>query len=716
MTGASDARHWPGPFFVLVPVLVLLSCNSFFFRLIFCLDAHLPLPPLVVVVVAINIVALTRMARVLATLDNDCLVHVLGFLPMCDYMALALANKASAHFLVDDGVLRTTWGPRVGIAGRFDPKFGPHQCVPAADDPQIAWTVPRSWRAAAWLLDACRHAVATLNRLVAVNALLDADRPNVVDAIEPPAHEPYVLRVHRDVAGSPEKFYSWLVIWELRWRASLDARAGAAMGVLADMLAPFLALARIATVVPLSPEAARDLDRRLGAGFYGTEAYRALGHDRAPQPTDSIVVHVDRSIPCWRSSMNITALVTMAFSRASDVQGALYAIVDNRGGIMRAFFDTVDDWNGLQGGDLSEAHTDTWRDAIAYIVMRQRHTYNAMSDVTFYVTLEDLVPRARRRRAASLSVWCRDAISEFALSCGTNADQRRPLWSALGSHGGLDQSPFFEAVAGMAASAVLARAADADVPLVPDLTGLPHGRMFTTGAAAAASIALWDAIAYKDVDIALANMSKALEEQTRVNVDFDAVVLADIVAAWNKRQPTHVGHGQHARMTRARLALLLWATAGGVAGMRRLSCLMGSHASLGRLLSADACRDLVIVATDAAMSAVRALGAACKSHYTYDQSTLLTYAHASVFAHIPPRLVPRTSLPCVDVRGPQPKLRLAIATMAATADALAWCLGPEADLDASIAHHVRGALDHVTATHRHVATLLTPASCPPSAV
>ncbi|QBZ80802.1 hypothetical protein pclt_cds_204 [Pandoravirus celtis] len=714
MAEASNARHWSGLIFHPCSRPCAAVVQFFFFRLFF-LSRRSPAVAAVVVVVAINIVALTRMARVLATLDNDCLVHVLGFLPMCDYMALALANKASAHFLVDDGVLRTVWGPRVGIAGRFDPKFGPHQCVPAADDPQIAWTVPRSWRAAAWLLDACRHAIATLAHLVTVNALLDADRPNVVDAIEPPPHEPYVLRVHRDVGGS-EKFCSWLAIWELRWRASLDARAGAAMGVLADMLAPFLALTRITAVVPLSPKVARDLDRRLGAGFYGTEAYRGFGHDRAPQPADSIVAHVDRSIPCWRSSMNITGLVVMAFSRASEVWGALSAIVDRRSGIMRAFFDTVDDWNGLQGCDIAEAHTDTWRDAIAYIMIRQRHAYNAVGDSAVYDILEDLVSRARRRRAASLSVWCRDAIGEFASSHGDDTDGNQEPWSDVGVLGGTNLRSFFENMATSSASAVLARVADAGAPSVPDLTGLPHGRVFTTGTAAAASIALWDAIAYKDVNMALSNMSRALEEQTHNNVDFDAIVLADAVGAWNKRQPTHVGHSRHARMTRARLALLLWATAGGVAGMRRLSCLMGSRTSLGHLLSADACRDLVFVITDAAMSAVRALGAACKSHYTYDHSTLLTYGHASVFVHIPPRLVPRTSLPCVDVRGPQAKLRLAVATMAATADALLWCLGPEADLDASIAHHIRGALDHVTATHAYVSTLLAPASCPPSTV
>lgn len=497
-------------FFVIVPIFVLLSCNSFFFSVHLFVGTPTTTTTAVVVATTTNIAA---MARVLATLDNDCLVHVLGFLPMRDYMALALANKASAHFLVDDGVLRTTWGPRVGIAGRFDPEFGPHQCVPAADDPQIAWTVPRSWRAAAWLLDACRHAIATLAHLVAINALSDAQRPNAIDAIEPPPHEPYVLRVHRDVAGS-EKFRSWLAIWELRWCASLDARAGAAMGVLADMLAPFLALTRIAAVVPLSPKVARDLDRRLGAGFYGTEAYRAFGHDRAPQPTDSIVAHVDQSIPFWGSSMNITALVVMAFSRASEVRGALSATVDSRSGTMRAFFDTVDDWNGLRGGDIAEAHTDTWRDAIAYIMIRQRHVYNAAGDSAFYDTLEDLVPRARRRRAASLSVWCRDAIGEFASSHGGDADEDQQPWSDVGALDGANLRFFFENMATSSASAILARVADGGAPLVPDLTGLPHGRVFTTGTAAAASIALWDAIVYKDVNMALSNMSRALEEHT----------------------------------------------------------------------------------------------------------------------------------------------------------------------------------------------------------
>ncbi|ATE82134.1 hypothetical protein psal_cds_205 [Pandoravirus salinus] len=650
------------------------------------------------------------MARALATLDNDCLVHVLGFLAARDYMSLALANRASAHFLVDDGVLRTTWGPRVGIAGRFDPEFGPHQCVAAADDPQFAWTVPRPWRAAAWLLDACRHAATTLAHLVTANALSDAQRPNVIDAIEPPPHEPYVLRVHRDVSESPEKFCSWLAIWELRWRASLDARAGAAMRVLADMLAPFLALVRVAAVVPLSPEATRDLDRRLGAGFYGAEAYRAFGHDRAPQPTDSIVAHIDRSIPCWRSTMNITALVTMAFSRASDVQGALSAIVDSRGGIMRAFFDTADDWNGLRGRDLAESHTDVWRDAIAYIMIRQIYAYNAAGDSAFYAILEDLVPRARRRRAASLSVWCRDAIGEFTSSHSDDTDGGQQSWSEVGALGRTHLRSFFESMATLSASAVLARAANAGVPLVSDLTGLPHGRALTTGTAAAASIALWDAITYKDVNIALSNMSKVIEGQAHNDVDFDAIVLVDAVAAWNKRPPTHVGHAQHARMTQARIALLMWATACGVVGMRRLFCLVGSRASLGRLLSADACRDLVIVVTDTAMSAVRALGAACKSHYTYNQSTLLSHGHASVFAHIPPRSVPRASLPCIDVGGPQAELRLAVATMAATTDALAWCLGPEADLDAGVAHHICVATDHVTATHAYISTLLAPAS------
>ncbi|BCU03472.1 hypothetical protein [Pandoravirus japonicus] len=653
----------------------------------------------------------------LSTLGDDCLVHMLGFLPRCDYMALALASKSAAALLVGDGVLRAAWGPRVGAAGRFDPRFGPHQCAPATDDPQVAWTVPRSWRAASWLVDACRHSAATLEYLKDANNNSNArgdkqQRLDVIRAIEPPPHEAYVLKVHRHVTERA-KFRSWLAVWELRWRASLDAHAGAAMQVLVGMLAPLLYLTRVDAVVPLSSDAWRDLDRCLGAGFYGAGAYSAFGHDPKPRPTDSIIVHVERCIPSWRSTMNITALATMAFSRASDVEGALSTMVARGNGIAYAMYGVVDDWNGALGSDLAGAHTDTWRDAITYTLLRRNAVRNSVCSDGMRAMLDGLVPRTRRRRAAALWAWCADAFGEFASPHGDNSDEVFPLWAEnYERHGERGRNAFFAAMTAATASAVLAKTADADVPLVPDLTGLPDGHAFASSAAATASIALWEHTVHTDVHSALTNMTKVLEERVHRNVDFDAEVLADAVAAWDERTPTHAGHKEQARIAQARLVLLLWAMEGGAAGARRLFSVTGSHTNAQRLLSADACRDLILVVTGDAIKAAHALGAACSTHYTYNQSSLLAHAHASTFARVPihptDRLAPQGRR--ADIDEPRADLGLAIAALARTADALAWCLGPDADLDAATTQRVCDALSHVKATHAYMSTLIAPPS------
>lgn len=659
----------------------------------------------------------------LSALGDDCLVHMLGFLSAHDYMALSLANKSAAALIVSDGVLRAAWGPRVGAGGRFDPRFGPHQRTPAVGDPQVAWTVPRPWRAASWLVDACRHSAATLEYLKRANApdegAVERQRPETIRAIEPPLCEAYVMEVNRQ-ATERGKFRSWLAVWELRWRASLDARAGAAMQILVAMLAPFLYLTRVKAVVPLSPDAERDIDRRLGAGFYGAAAYSAFGHDSEPQPINSIAVHVERCIPSWRSPMNITALVVMAFARASDVQGALSAMVDRRNGIACAMCGVVDDWNGVLGSDLARAHTNTWCDAVTYALLRRNASRDAMCGDDVRAVLGGLVPRTRRRRAATLWAWCTDAFGELAsLHSDTNNDNnnfdemRSPWPEDCARYGTRGRDSFFAAMATTTVSCVVAKTTDAGAPLVPDLTGLPDGHAFASTVAATACIALWEHIVHIDIHSALTNMTNVIYGRIHRNVDFDAKVLADAIAAWDERMPTHAGHNDQACMAHARLVLLLWAMTGGVAGARCMFSLAGSHTNAQRLLSAEACRDLVLVVTGDAIKAARALGDACSAHYTYKPQYLLVHAHASVFARAPihaaDRLTPR-GRHAGDIDQPRAGLDLAIAALARTANALAWCLGPEVDLDTTTAQRVCDALSHVKATHAYVSTLVAPSS------
>lgn len=146
--------------------------------------------------------------------------------------------------------------------------------------------------------------------------------------------------------------------------------------------------------------------------------------------------------------------------------------------------------------------------------------------------------------------------------------------------------------------------------------------------------------------------------------------------------------------------------------MRRLFSLAGSRASAQRLLSADTCRDLVLVVTGDAIKAAGALGAACAAHYTYDPSSLLAHAHASVLVHVPIHPAVRLALKdiCADIDRPRADLDLAIAALASTADALAWCLGPKADLNTATSERVRDALSHVKTTHAYVSTLIAPPS------
>jgi hypothetical protein len=83
-----------------------------------------------------------------------------------------------------------------------------------------------------------------------------------------------------------------------------------------------------------------------------------------------------------------------------------------------------------------------------------------------------------------------------------------------------------------------------------------------------------------------------------------------------------------------------------------------------------------------------------------------------VLVHVPIHPAVRLALKdiCADIDRPRADLDLAIAALASTADALAWCLGPKADLNTATSERVRDALSHVKTTHAYVSTLIAPPS------
>nr|UDO48024.1 hypothetical protein [Pandoravirus massiliensis] len=674
-------------------------------------------------------------AGLLGTLnDNDCLMHILRCLPLRDYMTLALANKHLAAFLVDDAVLRATWGARLGVSGRFDSRFGPHQCIPAQDDPGVPFAVPRAWRHAAHVSVRCVMAAKIVVAVYGLNVARDDSArsaetfdASMLDTDDCEIATDGVIRARQE-QDQTRRARSWLFIWRTRWLAAVEARALRALYVLALALNYSVRIQRVADLMPLEPSLAHDVDKTIGPDFYGARD----AHSNVPPSVDATPEKMaERSMLRYAMTSEMTGAIHNALGCLAPC--ALTCVVDPRVGIARLLVSAADMWNyGLHQSARSDTVAATRHNLIVYSTLRARKS-RAKDAVDVRKSIDaisyDMVPRDLRRDAQMLMIACAGVDRVLA-----------------GHRGVIDSSlvrkhkpPGYGLATRMAAAIHHEEALQMLVESVPFAQTLVDNRSVlvaplhqmsspcgasasagpskvvgtpTEGAALVTWIRLWSLVMADDIETALANVSLLYTTRTDTGqyaaAAFDAAVLLDMINAWRGSDTAWLRADAHIRaiMGSARLTILLSATIGGAMGMKNLRASVGHGDVFAWLVSADSCRDLAMTVADQTSSIVNRVGAIRAPVLVSYARPLHCYAYASIPYGLDDQAREKVYPYRVDNAEAIDSLHMIVDKLKAMDDALAWCLKVDDLLDRETARHVNALANYIKTTRDYAGSIL----------
>ncbi|WBR14322.1 hypothetical protein pkur_cds_147 [Pandoravirus kuranda] len=672
--------------------------------------------------------------------DADCLVHILRSLSLKDYMALALISKRTAAFLVEGTVLRATWGVRLGVDGRFDPQFGPHQCETDQGDPCVPFTVPRAWRRAAQVSAACADAAHLAFALYKRNTQReewDAD----IDIGSIPSVDDIALNVastsQQEESQRGRRFGAlWIYRWKARWLAAVEARAPGALHALALMLVCLVRMRRTCmTMVRLEPSVADAVKETIGIDFYDVhESALMAANGEMPDTDIAPEAMAENAMLSYQADIQVvrTALAHLS-PHATACVARTHAVV------ARLLVKSVDLWEfGF--------HSPTYRqETVSSVVRSNLIIYSALRtrEIDPHLTAEardladdvmlGLVPRALRLDAQRLMIACsgidnvlsgvRGAL-DLSLTRGAHTSGRNLAARMAGA-------THQEALDMLAETVpyVCALASARSVLVSPPAFGrhskrrtLPHAALSCSSTAAAghghgdgsdlvAWVRLWSLSMGWDLAQALANINllntRNIEPRQYSLAAFDAALLIDMIRAWRTSDNARLlCEDIHANMVMhsARLAVLSWATAGGIACMKQLCDLVDSKDDIAWLLSSDGCRDLAVTTSGQTSDAVNKL-ASVRSHMYRANIRPLHFACAST---------PYSASDNHDHFGADDEaiasLRVVVGRLSSMTDAFAWCLAKEGLIDQETTERVHNLAVYVKMTHEHAASILAAAT------
>lgn len=660
--------------------------------------------------------------------DDDCFVHILCFLPLKDYMTLAMVNKRAASFLVDDAVLRATWGMRLGVAGRFDPQFGPHQCEADRNDPCVPFTVPRAWRRAAEISARCADAAHIVLALYKRNVSCEYWDKEITKGSVPSVGD---ISVNAAIAAQQDpcrydRAKSWNFVWKTRWFAAVEARAPGALYVLALALVYSLRTRRLNKLVPLEQPLADSVGPTLGADFYiaigNPHTHTADGVPRAGvAPAEMADYALSSRWPAVRAVHD--ALVSFSPHAMSCVSNADV-------GITRLLVRAVDLWNsGVEYPAVSEAVNTTRHNLIVYNALRTRNmdvhgaleTRDTTNDVIY-----DLVPRALRRDAQRLLIACSgvDNVLSGVRGVLDFSFTQKKQTTGRGLAARMAAVTHQEALQLLAESVPYAHAlidsrsilvtspgrrqhrpppCDATLTRPSGASGAP-----VEGAALVTWIRLWSISMACDLAKAFANVNslctRNIESSEYEAATFDVTVLVDMVRAWRTSDTGRLYEDAHANMVMysARLAVLSWATAGGPSCMGRLCTLVDSNDHIAWLLSSAGCRDLAVWATEQTSDAIKHVGLV--NSWAFQANTRPLH---SACASVPCNL---TSVNKEHGAKAIASLRIVVDKLSSMIGALTWCLGVENLIDHGTAERARKLVVYLETTRDNAASILCAAT------
>nr|UMO79423.1 hypothetical protein [Pandoravirus aubagnensis] len=656
--------------------------------------------------------------------DSDCLVHILCFLPLKDYMTLALANKRIAAFLVDDAVLRVIWGTRLGVAGRFDPQFGPHQCEVDRNDPCVPFTIPRAWRRAAEISAICANAAHLVLALYKRNVSCEYWDKEIADGSVPSIDDISVNTAVAAQQGPRQRNHakSWHFVWKTQWSTAVEARAPGALYTLALMLVYSLRTRRLNKVVPLEQPLADIVRATLGAEFY-----IAVGNPRAhtaggvPRVDITPAEMADRALLSYWPGIKTVHDALLSFS-----PHAMSCVGNANAAITRLLVRAADLWNsGFEYPVTSETVNTTRHNLIVYNALRTRSmdvrdTLEARDTVS--VAMYDLVPRALRRDAQRLMIACSgvdnvlsgvrgDLDFSFTQKRQTTGRDLAARMAAANHQEALqliaESVPFACALIDNRSILVSSPGHVQHCPPPRDTAPQHPSRASpapTEGAALVTWIRLWSISMACDLAKAFANISslctRNIEAREYEAAAFDATVLIDMIRAWRTSDTMRLSEDAHANMIMrsACLAVLLWATAGGPSCMERLCALVDSNDDLAWLLSSAGCRDLAVWATEQTNDAIKQVGLA----HSWALQVNIRPLH-SACASVPSDLT--TSVNKERDAQVIALLHIVVDKLSSMINALVWCLGVDDLIDRETAERVRKLVVYLTTTHDNAASI-----------
>lgn len=673
----------------------------------------------------------------LGTLDNgDCLVHILRSLSLGDYITLALASKRIAAFLVDGVVLRATWGARLGVDGRFDPQFGPHQFESEQDDPCVSLAVPRAWRRAAQVSAACANAAHLILALYKLNvprekwdSEVEAGMVSSVDAISLNA----VGAAQQDERQPSRRAgASWLYRWKTRWSAAAQARAPGALYALALMLVCLVRMRRMFTTIAHFETSLVDVAKRtIGADFCDVVHGSApvCAGDGVPDADLTPEAMADNAmLSYWPDVQVIRNALACLSSHAMACVSTTHPI------IARLLVKSVDLWKFGFGHPMSpeEATATVRSNLVVYNALRTREmdacAITEARDIAGAAMLH-LVPRALRLDAQRLMIACSGidnvlsgvrGFLDLSLTRGAHTTGRNLAARMTGATYQEALDMFAESVP-YVRTLINGRSALVSPPASRrgQRRSSPHSESACSfmpadarvdGAALVAWVRLWSLSMGCDLAKAFANINllntRNAEPRQYPAGAFDASVLVDMIRAWRKGDNARLCEDVQANMIihSARLAVLSWATVGGPLCMKQLCDLVDSNDDIAWLLSSDGCRDLAVSAASQASDAIKKLALA-RSHRSAVNIQSLYFACAST---------PSGPSDTYGHSGADDEaiasLRVVVGRLSSMADAFAWCLDTEGLIDQETAVRVRGLAVYVGTTRDHAASILGAAS------